>query len=194
MRTCPRPSRKRSPGVYQLQVVLRGVGPLIWRRRLLLLLVHGDTTIAALHAVLQTAFGWVEQHLHRFEIHGAEYGVSYIGGVGFLDDAHQVQLADLGLRRTERFSYHDDFIDGWWLDLRVEQILRTAPERRKTAAGCGSSSTRPSPTESSPPDCAPPRSSASCARTTSSPRSASIAASSPPCCRCWVWSVSTGAA
>lgn len=52
----------------------------------------------------------------------ASYGIGY-GGVGFGDDAHQVQLADLSLRRTERFTYHYDFVDRWRLDLRVEQIV-----------------------------------------------------------------------
>src|SRR5664280_1482967 len=111
--------------VYQLRVVVRGVSPLIWRR----LLVPADTTIAGLHAVVQTAFGWDGEHLHRFVIHGVEYGISYVGGVGFRDDPHLVRLADLGLRPTERFVYVYDFTDGWRLDLRLEQILVMDPDR-----------------------------------------------------------------
>jgi hypothetical protein len=42
------------PLVYQLRVVLRGIGPLIWRR----MLVRSDTTIADLHTTFQVAFGW----------------------------------------------------------------------------------------------------------------------------------------
>ena len=78
-----------SPAVYQLRGVVHGVSPLIWRR----LLVPADTTIAGLHAVVQTAFGWDGEHLHRFVIHGVEYGISYVGGVGFRDDPHLVRLA-----------------------------------------------------------------------------------------------------
>src|SRR5664279_4704237 len=70
------------PSVYQLRVVVRGVSPLIWRRRLLL---PADTTIAGLHAVLQIAFGWTGAHLHRFVVQGREYGIGYVGGVGFRD-------------------------------------------------------------------------------------------------------------
>ena len=88
--------------VYQLRVVLRGISPLIWRR----LLVPADITIADLHAVLQVAFGWTGNHLHRFVVHGREYGISYVGGIGFDDDPRQVRLGDLGLRCTERFTYH----------------------------------------------------------------------------------------
>jgi hypothetical protein len=61
--------------VYKLRVVLRCVSPLIWRR----LLVRSDTTIADLHATLQAALGWTDEHLNRFVIHGREYGVSQVG-------------------------------------------------------------------------------------------------------------------
>jgi len=106
------------PSVYQLRVVVRGVSPLIWRR----LLIPADTTIAGLHAVLQIAFSWNGDHLHRFVVHGREYGIAYPGGPSFGDDPRRVRLGDLGLRRTERCTYHYDFTAGWCLDLRVEQI------------------------------------------------------------------------
>src|SRR5216684_4435005 len=61
------------PFVYQLRVVLRGVSPLIWRR----LLLRGDSSIADLHATLQLALGWSDQHLNRFVVHGREYGVAH---------------------------------------------------------------------------------------------------------------------
>ena len=113
------------PSLYQLRVVVHGVSPLIWRR----LLLPADTTIAGLHAVLQIAFGLTGTHLRRFVVHGREYGIGYVGGVGFRDDPHLVRLADLGLRPTERFAYDYDFTDGWRLDLRLEQILVMDPGR-----------------------------------------------------------------
>lgn len=61
---------------------LRGISPLIWWR----LLVPTDITIADLNAELQVAFGWTGTHLHRFVVHGREYGISYAGGIGFDDD------------------------------------------------------------------------------------------------------------
>jgi len=103
----------QAPVVYQLRVVLRGISPLIWRR----LLIRGDSTIADLHATLQTAFGWSGEHLHRFVIHGRVYGTDG------LTDPRRVHLAAVGLRVRERFSYEYDFIDGWQHDVRVEQIL-----------------------------------------------------------------------
>ena len=37
------------------------------------------TPIAGLHAVLQIAFGWNGDHLHRFVVHGREYGIASAG-------------------------------------------------------------------------------------------------------------------
>src|SRR5260370_21407944 len=114
------------PFVYRLRVVLRGVSPLIWRR----LQVHSDTTIADLHAALQLAFGWSDEHLNRFVIHGREYGVAHPGGLWFRDDPHEVHLADLGLRVGERFLYEYDLGDRWCHDIRVEAMLPVEPGLR----------------------------------------------------------------
>ncbi|WP_239338036.1 plasmid pRiA4b ORF-3 family protein [Frankia sp. CiP3] len=91
------------PEAYQLRVVLAGISPLIWRR----LLVAGQTSVAELHTVLQIAFGWSDEHLHRFTIHGVDYGLARPGAAGFARDARQVRLADFGLRVGEQFVYGD---------------------------------------------------------------------------------------
>ena len=65
-----------APVVYQMRVWLQRVSPMVWRR----LLVRSDSTIAALHQVLQIAFGWRDEHLHCFWIHGKEYGIPHVGG------------------------------------------------------------------------------------------------------------------
>jgi Plasmid pRiA4b ORF-3-like protein len=93
--------------IYQLRVVFRGISPLIWRR----LLVRSDSTVAQLHEVLQIAFGWDDEHLHRFEIRGREYAVYRDGGGMIGIDATTVRLCDLNLRRLERFVYEYDFGD-----------------------------------------------------------------------------------
>jgi len=108
----------RPPSAYQLRVVLRGISPLIWRR----LLVRSDSTIAELHEALQLSFGWSGSHLHRFVVHGREYGISYPGGLGFRDDAFRFRLEALGLRTGERFVYEYDLGDRWCHDVRVEQV------------------------------------------------------------------------
>ena len=51
-----------SLAIYQLRVVLCGVSPLVWRR----LLVVNETSLGELHKILQNAFDWSGEHLHRF--------------------------------------------------------------------------------------------------------------------------------
>jgi Plasmid pRiA4b ORF-3-like protein len=63
-------------------------------------------------------------------IHGKDYGISRIGGLGFSDDPHRVHLADFGFQVRERFLYEYDFGDGWQHDLRVEAISDIDPRRR----------------------------------------------------------------
>src|SRR5262249_51895510 len=111
--------------VYQLKVALRGISPLIWRR----LLVYAETSIADLHHILRLAMGWTNSHLHRFVIHGKEYGVTYDGGMGFADNPKQIRLRDFRFHLRERFLYAYDFNDNWQHDIRVEHIMVADPKR-----------------------------------------------------------------
>jgi hypothetical protein len=43
--------------------------------------------------VIQVLMGWEDDHLHRFRIHGRDYGIAYIGGPMFADDAAAVPLS-----------------------------------------------------------------------------------------------------
>ena len=106
------------PSVFQLKAVISGVSPMIWRR----FLVTDDTTIAQLHYILQIAFGWTDEYLHRFVVHGKAYGIFRVGGTGFSDDADSVTLLDLGLRVRERFRYEYNFFDHWQVHVLVEKI------------------------------------------------------------------------
>lgn len=111
--------------VYQLKVALREISPMIWRR----LLVTSDTSVAYLHAILQTAMGWEDVHLHRFRIHGKDYGIYRSGGLLFDDDPDQVILSDFRLRASERFVYEYDMGDCWRHDIRLERILPLNPKQ-----------------------------------------------------------------
>jgi hypothetical protein len=76
-----------STAIYQLRLVLAGISPIVWRR----LLVSSQTTIAQLHQYIQVAFDWSGEHLHRFRIHGKDYGIAYLGGMSF-DDGSVAKL------------------------------------------------------------------------------------------------------
>ncbi len=112
--------------VYQFHVWLREISPMIWRR----VLVRSDSSIADLHYTLQIVFGWSDTHLHRFVIHGKDYGLTYLGGSSFADDPTQVRLSDFHFRRNARFRYEYDFGDGWEHVLLVEKILPADPNAR----------------------------------------------------------------
>jgi Plasmid pRiA4b ORF-3-like protein len=56
-----------------------------------------DTTIAELYEILQSAFDWSGEHLHRFLIHGSAYGIRCPGGIVFEEDARGVPLTRFGL-------------------------------------------------------------------------------------------------
>ena len=105
--------------VYQFKVVLRGISPMIWRR----LLLRSDHSIADLHYTIQIAMGWSDSHLHRFHVHGKDYGVAHEGGLTFSDNPDRVRLAQFGFRLRERFLYEYDFYDGWQHDVRLEKVL-----------------------------------------------------------------------
>ncbi len=92
---------------------------MIWRR----IKIRSDSTIADLHYIIQIAIGWTDSHLHRFIIHGKDYGIAQIGGMWFSDDPKVVKLSDFGWRMRERFLYEYDFGDNWQHQIRVEAIL-----------------------------------------------------------------------
>jgi hypothetical protein len=111
--------------IYSLHVWIQQISPMIWRRAL----VRSDSTLANLHDVIQITFGWSDFHLHRFRIHGRDYGVNRVGGLGLPHDARSVRLADFQFRPNERFLYEYDFGDGWQHVVRVERRLAVEPRR-----------------------------------------------------------------
>lgn len=119
---------------------------MVWRR----LLVRSDSTVADLHHTLQIAMGWTDSHLHRFRIHGKDYGVAHLGGFSFADDPRQVCLADFSFRLREWFFYEYDFNDLWQHEIRVEQILELDSKRNYPVCIAGQ---RAGPPE----DCGGPR-------------------------------------
>jgi hypothetical protein len=114
-----------SPVIYQLRLVLTGISPMIWRR----LLVSSETSIAQLHEYLQICFDWDNEHLHCFHIQGKNYGVAYLGGMSFDDNARQVRLSRFRLHRRESFRYDYNFFANWRVNIRLEDILPSNPQR-----------------------------------------------------------------
>lgn len=118
--------------VYLLHVWIRQISPMIWRR----LLVRNDCSIADLHYTLQIAFGWSDEQLNRFHIHGQDYDVYHDGGISFSKSADKVRLCDFNFRKNERFLYEYDFRDCWQHEVRVEKV--TVPDNNRSYPYCAS--------------------------------------------------------
>ncbi len=52
---------------------------MIWCR----LRISANTSLAALHYIIQIVQGWGDDYLHQFHIYGKDYGISYDGGIGY---------------------------------------------------------------------------------------------------------------
>jgi Plasmid pRiA4b ORF-3-like protein len=102
----------------ELTVTLRNIEPAIWRR----LVVPTSLTLRELHAVIQSAMGWQDYHLHLFEVDGVLYG-----------DVDEIQSHPLGdeeiftvgevAEAVRNFRYEYDFGDSWDHDIAIEQMM-----------------------------------------------------------------------
>src|SRR6266540_259660 len=108
--------------VYQVKISLRGARPPIWRR----LRLPAGTSLARLHEVIQTVFGWTDSHLHAFEASGRRYSRPELGLddlEGRFADEGTASLSEVARSVGARLRYTYDFGDSWEHDLVVEEIL-----------------------------------------------------------------------
>lgn len=137
--------------VYQFMVVLEEISPPVWRR----IQVPGTYTFWDLHVAIQDAMGWLDYHLHEFDILDPEKGEHVILGIGDDEDIDwKVTLPDHEHRISDYFSmenasagYLYDFGDTWQHSVTIEAILpRTkggdypvciAGERARPPEDCG---------------------------------------------------------
>lgn len=61
--------------VFQFRVELHGVDLPVWRR----IQLPDTCTFWDLHMVIQDAMGWLDRHIHHFEVYHAVYGKQYLG-------------------------------------------------------------------------------------------------------------------
>src|SRR6266403_699957 len=104
-------------GAVQLNARLCGVSPPVTRR----LVIAEQASLAQLHASLQVAFGWSDEHLYVFQIRGWKFG----------DPARAIELALAGggvdkplaafaFEVNEAFQYHYSLSVPWKIDCRIE--------------------------------------------------------------------------
>lgn len=107
--------------VYELRITLQEIRPPIWR----LVQVPDTLRLSRLHDVLQTAMGWTDSHLHRFEKDGMHWGVrEHEGddGIEILDESRTTIGAAL-TTPSDSMLYVYDFGDNWRHNVELEKIL-----------------------------------------------------------------------
>lgn len=104
-------------GAVQLGTRLRGVSPPVVRT----LQVPERAPLAALHRILQVAYGWNDEYAYTFLIRGWRFGdprrAAQLARGG---DRVDLPLAAFGLEIGEAFRYRDNTSHGWKIDCRLE--------------------------------------------------------------------------
>ena len=125
---------KNATSSYQLQVLLNGTQPPIWRR----LQVPGNANLCWLHAVLQVTMGWTNSHLHQF-ISGKHMYADpsaeldqFEGDPPVLDES-RFTVTELLTDIHEGLVYDYDFGDSWEHIVTVEKILPGDASTSETA-------------------------------------------------------------
>jgi hypothetical protein len=116
--------REKAPAIYQLQILLSGSEPPIWRR----VRVPATANLGWLHAVLQVTMGWTNSHLHQFisgerTFSDPESALDQFEGDPPVLDENKFTLAGLLKDVPEGLIYEYDFGDSWEHVVTLEKIL-----------------------------------------------------------------------
>ena len=128
-------TKARSKALYQFKITLKESKPPIWRR-----IQVKDCTLDKFHEHIQTAMGWTNSHLHRFEIGDKRYADPELmeedfEEFGYLDSTRKkisTVVPDDGKRF--KFLYEYDFGDSWLHEVLFEGC--PSPEKGKKYPLC----------------------------------------------------------
>ena len=123
-----------SSKVHHFAVTLQEVEPPVWRE----IQVPSDYTFWDLHVAIQDAMGWLDYHLHEFEITNPATGdVERIGipVEDFLDQqptlpGWEAQISDYFSSENAAASYTYDFGDNWLHTVTLKDVLERNPKMR----------------------------------------------------------------
>ncbi|MFH1126877.1 MAG: plasmid pRiA4b ORF-3 family protein [archaeon] len=117
--------RRKFNQVYQFKVTLEGIRPQIWRR----IQVPETYTFWDFHVAIQDVMGWLDYHLHEFEILNPTNGLKVTIGLPD-DDFPKRNLRGWAQKIANYFSlenpsadYIYDFGDYWVHRIKLEKIL-----------------------------------------------------------------------
>ncbi|MES2572601.1 MAG: plasmid pRiA4b ORF-3 family protein [Verrucomicrobiota bacterium] len=110
-------------GFRQLHIELQGVKPAIWRR----LLVPADANLGWLHAVIQTAMGWTNSHLHQYYagdklISDPTFALKVFEDDPPVLDEGKVRIDEVLNAPGQKLMYEYDFGDSWGHVITLEAV------------------------------------------------------------------------
>lgn len=108
------------PQTFRLRIELDRTEPLVWRR----IEVLASSTFFDLHVAIQDAFGWLDYHLHEFEVGHIIIGVPDEYAEKDIVPGWTVPLSK-HLGRIKTLAYLYDFGDGWCHTIHLEEIRET---------------------------------------------------------------------
>ncbi|GFO96830.1 plasmid priA4b ORF-3 family protein [groundwater metagenome] len=117
--------KKKFDQAYQFKITLKGIKPPVWRR----IQVPETYTFWDLHVAIQDVMGWLDYHLHEFEIMDPSTGSKV--NIGLPDDEFgrkvlvgwNQKIADYFSMENPRADYVYDFGDNWEHKIKLEKIL-----------------------------------------------------------------------
>lgn len=120
--------KKQYNQVYQFKITLKNISPPIWRR----IQVPESYSFWDLHVAIQDVMGWLDYHLHEFEIINPSTGAKVEIGIPVDDDfdmerevlpGWEEKIADYFSMENRVTYYEYDFGDSWEHTIKLEKIL-----------------------------------------------------------------------
>jgi len=119
--------RKKFDKVYQFEIALQEIEPTLWRR----IQVPEGYSFWDLHCAITDCLGWLDYHLHQFNVKNPETGQPENIGIDDYDgfDDYEVlpdwetKIANYFTAEHTTCDYEYDFGDGWHHAIILEEIL-----------------------------------------------------------------------
>jgi hypothetical protein len=109
--------------IVQIRIALLQVEPEVWRR----VLVPATLPLHRLHATIQAAMGWLDQHLYEFRADARRYGELDPDLGSAVIAARTVKFSGLLEKGVDRLLYTYDLGDDWRHEIVVEDIRPGEP-------------------------------------------------------------------
>ena len=119
--------KKKFDRVYQFKIILKETKPPIWRR----IQVPEFYTLWDLHVAIQDAMGWLDSHLHHFEIINPATSMKEEIGIPDEDSdwntpilpGWKQKIAGYFSMKNTKSEYIYDYGDNWEHTVKLEKIL-----------------------------------------------------------------------